>query len=60
MKEADVIKIFPLPIAGAFRPWRLSHLTEVQAASGCADEAFAWLTEVERLPAVAVQDLYYL
>jgi hypothetical protein len=56
IKEADAIRIGPLPSPGAFRPWRLALFTEVQAASGRADAAFLWLRKAE-LPDVSFASL---
>ena len=56
VKEAETIRVAPLPNAGGFRAWRLALITEVTAASGRGDQAFAWLHFVEH-PNISIHEL---
>ena len=47
MKEAETIKIPPLPSATQFRSWKVSVRTEVTAAGGKGDVAFQWILAAE-------------
>ena len=47
VKEADHVKLSPLPTATEFPAWRSSVRKEVAAASGTGEEAFRWIMEVE-------------
>jgi len=47
IKEAETIKIPPLPSATQFRSWKVSVRTEVTAASGRGDVAFKWILLAE-------------
>ena len=47
MKEADAIKISPLPTATQFRAWRLLVRDEVVAASERGQKAATWVMEVD-------------
>jgi hypothetical protein len=46
-KEADSIKIPPLPTASQFKAWKLSVRSTVSSASKNPEEAFQWILEVE-------------
>jgi hypothetical protein len=47
-KEADVIKILPLPEkAGKFRAWKLSTRRKIIAANANPSRAYPWVKEVE-------------
>ena len=48
VKEADKVSLLPLPTAASFRNWRLNLKAEVVSASGRGDEAFAWISVVDR------------
>jgi hypothetical protein len=48
IKEADSVKVQPLPEMPGFRAWKVALRDEVVAASGRGDEAFAWIQRVER------------
>ena len=47
IKEADTIKLLPLPDVPQFEAWKNSLRSQVMAASGRRDEAFHWILEVE-------------
>lgn len=47
IKEADTIKLLPLPDVPQFEAWKNNLRSQVMAASGRRDEAFHWILEVE-------------
>ena len=51
----EKIDINPWPSITGFRNWKLSFKKKVAAASRSSQEAFAWITEVEK--AVSFEDL---
>ncbi len=48
VKEADVIKLLPLPTPSSFRAWKSSTRQKVVAASGKDELCFLWIQEVEK------------
>ena len=48
VKEADEIKVSPLPAVALFRAWLDDLRDAVVAASGRSDSAFSWMPEVEQ------------
>ena len=47
IKEADSIKLPPLPDVPQFEAWKNSLRSQVMAASGRRDEAFRWIVRSE-------------
>ena len=47
IKEAESIKLIPLPDVAQFEAWKNSLRSQVMAASGRREEAFRWILEVE-------------
>ncbi len=47
LKEADVIKLPPLPTMAGFKAWRSNVHDQVTAASGRGDRVFRWMLDVE-------------
>ena len=56
IKEAEAIKLPPMPNALGFRAWKLQVWDEVAGASGNPDKAFQWLKKVEK-EGTAIDDL---
>jgi len=47
-KEADSVKISPMPKAPAFRNWKVAVRDEIAGASGDPDASFTWITQIEK------------
>ena len=57
VKEADSIKVPPMPSPLQYRQWKGSIRTEVTAASGRGEEAFQWVLDAESRD-VTFEELY--